>query len=71
MATQKGITAVHFDEAKRERDPYYWAGFVLHDSWKFPRCKLSSQDTLIARSSDEGWRDILTHHTGIRSKLGG
>lgn len=71
VAMQKGITAVRFDEAKRERDPYHWAGFILHGSWKFPRCKLSSRDTLIARSSDEGWRDIPTHHKGIGSKLGG
>lgn len=44
VAMQKGVTAVRYDEAKRERDPYHWAGFVLHGSWKFPRRRLPSRD---------------------------
>ena len=44
VAMQKGVTAVGYDEAKTERDPYHWAGFVLHGSWKFPRRRLPSRD---------------------------
>jgi CHAT domain-containing protein len=42
VAMQKGITAVRFDEVGGERDPYHWAGFVLHGSWKFSRRRLPS-----------------------------
>ena len=42
VAVQKGSIAVRFNEAESECDPYHWAGFILHDSWKFFRCKLPS-----------------------------
>ena len=40
VAMQEGVAAVRFDAMGWERDPYHWAGFVLHGSWRFPRRKL-------------------------------
>ena len=42
VAMQEGVAAVRFDAMGRERDPYHWAGFVLHGSWRFPRRRLPS-----------------------------
>ena len=41
VAMQDGVATVRFDVTGRERDPYHWAGFVLHGSWRFPRRRLS------------------------------
>ena len=40
VAMQDGVAAVRFDAVGRERDPYHWAGFVLHGSWRFARRRL-------------------------------
>ena len=40
VAMQQGVAAVRFDAEGMERDPYHWAGFVLHGSWRFARRKL-------------------------------
>ena len=42
VAMQEGVAAVRFDAVGMEHDPYHWAGFVLHGSWRFPRRRVSS-----------------------------
>ncbi|KAL2043748.1 hypothetical protein N7G274_003267 [Stereocaulon virgatum] len=60
VAMQKGITAVRFDEVGMDRDPYHWAGFVLHGSWRFSRRMLPSCGTLVADSANQGWHGLPT-----------